>query len=113
MRIFAIFCFAFLLAGCGGDPHDTKVPADISKWSTVVKPALQKLTPDEQALFAQYVRRHTAWVAEAGPIGDKADPIPEDLTIGKAIEEQRSYIAKEQVKQPEENSLKDKTGKQQ
>lgn len=43
--------------------------------------------------------------------GDKADPIPEDMTIGKAIEEQRNYIAQGQVKEPEEKALKDKTGK--
>lgn len=99
MRIFALFCFAFLLAGCSGDPHDTRVPADVSKWSTTVKPALQKLTPDEQALFTQYVRRHTIGAAEGGVNGDKADPIPEDMTIGKAIAEQRSHIALQQVKQ--------------
>ena len=113
MRIFSIFCFALLLAACSGDPHDTKVPMDISKWSTTVKPALQKLAPDEQALFTQYIRRHTTRGAETGSIGDMADPIPEDLTIGRAIEDQRSYIAREQVKEPEEKPLKDKTGKQQ
>jgi hypothetical protein len=91
VRIFSIFCLALLLAACG-DPHETKVPTDISKWSSTVKPALQKLTPEEQALFTQYVRRHTIGAA-GGLIGDKADPIPQDMTIGKAIAEQRSYIA--------------------
>jgi hypothetical protein len=96
VRIFSIFCFAILLVACG-DPHDTLVPADISKWRDTVKPSLQKLTPDEQALFTQYVRRHTIGSA-GGLTGDKADPIPEGMTIGKAIAEQRSYIALEQVK---------------
>jgi hypothetical protein len=91
VRIFAILCFALLLVACG-DPHDTTVPADISKWRDTVKPSLQKLTPDEQALFTQYVRRHTTGSA-GGLIGDKADPIPEGMTIGMAIAEQRSYIA--------------------
>lgn len=107
MRIFPIFCFALLLVACG-DPHDTKVPADISKWSSTVKPALQKLTPDEQVLFTQYVRRHTIAAAEGGLIGDKADPIPEGMTIGKAIEEQRNYIAREQVKESAGKPRKDK-----
>ena len=110
MKIFSIFCFTLLLVACG-DPHDTKVPADISKWSGTVKPALQKLKPDEQALFTQYVRRHTIGAAEGGLAGDKADPIPEGMTIGKAIEEQRNYLAQEQVKQSEEKPLKDKAGK--
>ena len=110
MRIFSIFCFALLLVACG-DPHDTKVPADISKWSSTVKPALQKLTPDEQVLFTQYVRRHTIGADQGELIGDKADPIPDGMTIGKAIEDQRNYIAREKVKGSEEKPRKDKTEK--
>jgi hypothetical protein len=108
VRIFSVFCFALLLVACG-DPHDTKVPADISKWRDTVKPALQKLTPDEQALFAQYVRRHTIVAGEVGLFGDKADPIPEDMTIGKAIEEQRNYIALQQAKESKGKTREDKT----
>lgn len=92
-------CLALLLVACG-DPHDTQVPVDISKWSTTVKPSLQQLTPEEQALFTRYVRRHTIMTDEVGLYGDKVDPIPEGMTIGRAIEEQRDYIAKEQVKKP-------------
>jgi hypothetical protein len=112
MRIFSVFCLALLLVACG-DPHDTKVPADISTWRDTVKPALQKLTPDEQALFAQYVRRHTIVAGEVGLFGDKADPIPEDMTIGKAIAEQRNYIALQQAKESKEKTRKDKTGEPQ
>jgi hypothetical protein len=112
VRIFSVFCFVLLLVACG-DPHDTKVPADISKWRDTVKPALRKLTPDEQALFTQYVRRHTIVAGEVGLFGDKADPIPEDMTIGKAIEEQRNYIALQQAKESKETAGKAKTGEQQ
>ena len=52
-----------------------------------------------------------AGAAVGGLIGGKADPIPEDMTIGKAIEEQRNYLAQEQVKESEEKALKDKTEK--
>jgi len=97
VRIFSIICCALLLVACG-DPHDTRVPADISTWRDTVKPSLQKLAPEEQQLFTQYVRRHTILADEVGLHGDKADPIPEDMTLGKAIEEQRDYIAKQQVK---------------
>jgi hypothetical protein len=107
MRIFSVFCCALLLVACG-DPHETKVPADISRWRDTVKPSLQKLTPDEQALFAQYVRRHTILADEVGLHGDKADPIPEGMTIGKAIAEQRSYIALQQAKESKEKTHKDK-----
>ncbi|MHB1238792.1 MAG: hypothetical protein ACYCY7_14640 [Gallionella sp.] len=101
MKIYSILCLALLLAACGGDPHDTKVPADITKWSSSVKPSLQKLTPDERVLFSQYVVRHISGSAGAGLIGDKSDPIPDDMTIGKAIEDQRNYIARQHAKEPE------------
>jgi hypothetical protein len=110
VKILSVFCFVLLLAACG-DPHDTIVPADISKWRTTVKPSLQKLAPEEQELFTQYVRRHTIVAAEVGLYGDKADPIPEGMTIGKAIEEQRSYIARQQAKGSKEKTRKDKSGK--
>lgn len=100
MRIFSILCLALSLAACG-DPHDTGVPADISRWRDTVKPSLQQLTPEEQQLFTQYVRRHTILADEVGLNGDKVDPIPEGMTIGKAIEEQRNYIAQEHVKKSE------------
>jgi len=108
----SILCCILLLAACG-DPHDTRVPADISKWRDTVRPSLQKLTPDEQALFAQYARRHTILADEVGLYGDKADPIPDGMTIGKAIKEQRDYIARQQAKESEEKKSKDKAGKRQ
>jgi len=110
VKLFAILCFALLLVACG-DPHDTKVPTDISKWSETVKPSLQKLKPEEKVLFSQYAIRHMAGTAVGGLIGGKTDPIPDDMTIGKAIEEQRNYLAQEQVKESEEKALKDKTEK--
>jgi hypothetical protein len=110
LRIFSIFCFTLLLVACG-DPHDTKVPIDIAKWRYTVKPSLQKLTPEEQELFTQYVRRHTVLADEVGLNGDKADPIPKDVTIGKAIAEQRDYNATQQARDSKAKSRKDKTGK--
>jgi hypothetical protein len=105
-----IFCVALLLAACSGDPHDTKVPTDITKWSNSVKPSLQKLTPEEKALFSRYAIRHMNG-ALPGTIGSKSDPIPEDLTIGKAIAEERADEAREQTKQPDARAAADKTGK--
>jgi hypothetical protein len=99
-----------LLAACG-DPHDTKVPIDIAKWRDTVKPSLQKLTTEERQLFTQYVRRHTILADEVGLHGDKADPIPEDMTIGKAIAEQRDFIAEQQAMDAIAKARKDKSGK--
>jgi hypothetical protein len=110
VRIFLTICFALLLVACG-DPHDTRVPVDVSKWRDTVKPSLQKLTPEEQQLFAQYARRHTIFPDEVGLYGDKADPIPEGMTIGKAIAEQRDYIAKQQARESKAKTGKDKAAK--
>jgi len=99
MRSLLVFCSALLLVACE-DPHDTKVPADISMWRNTVKPSLQKLTPDEQALFTQYVRRHTILPDEIGLNGDRVDPIPDGMTLGNAIEEQRNYLAHEKDRKP-------------
>lgn len=107
----SILCLALLLASCSGDPHDTRVPTDISKWSHAVKPSLQELTPEERALFSQYVIRHTAGAVD-GHIGSKSDPIPEDLTIGQAIAEQRSFLAQGQTRRSDEITPQDKGGKQ-
>jgi len=107
VKIFAIFCFALLLVACS-DPHDTKLPTDISKWSETVKPALEKLKPEEKELFAQYAVRHTIGAAMGGLFGIKTDPIPEGMTIGKAIEEQRDYVTKAKMKEADEKALKEK-----
>ncbi len=110
MRTLSLFCFALLLVACG-DPHDTRVPIDISKWHDTVKPSLQKLTPEERELFTQYARRHTILADEVALNGDKTDPIPEGMTIGKAIAAQRDYIAKQQVEDSKAKARKDKSGK--
>jgi hypothetical protein len=110
VKPFSIICLAIFLAACSGDPHDTKVPTDITKWSNSVKPSLQKLTPEEKALFSRYAIRHMNG-ALPGTIGSKSDPIPEDLTIGKAIAEERADEAREQTKQPDARAAADKTGK--
>jgi hypothetical protein len=105
-----IFCVALLLAACSGDPHDTKVPTDIKQWSSSVKPSLQKLTPEEKALFSRYAIRHMNG-AVPGTIGSKSEPIPEDMTIGKAIAEERADEAREKAKLPDAKAATDKTGK--
>lgn len=109
MKPFSIVCLALLLAACSGDPHDTKVPTDIKKWSDSVKPSLQKLTPEEKALFSRYAIRHMEG-ALPGTIGSKTDPIPEDMTIGEAITEERDDEARDKAKQPDSKAAADKTG---
>jgi hypothetical protein len=73
-----------------------------------IKPQLEKLPQEERDLFAGYAMRHTIGAAMGGLFGMKADPIPDGMTIGKAIEEQRAFVAQEKQKEAEEKALKEK-----
>ena len=77
---------AVMLAGCNNH-YDQRIPADLSKWETELKPHVAKLPEEEQKLFASYAIRVTMTQAFGGK------GIPEDMTIGGAIEEERKWIA--------------------
>lgn len=94
------------LCACS-NPKDTVVPTSVDKMASI-KPQLEKLTPEERDLFASYAVRHTLGAAMGGMFGIKAEPIPEGMTIGKAIDEQRDFSAKAKMKEAEEKALKEK-----
>jgi hypothetical protein len=95
-----------LLTACS-NPKNTKVPATLDGM-TALQPQLEKLTPEERELFAGYAMRHTLGAALGGAFGLKSEPVPADMTIGKAIEDQRSFLAHEKQKEAEEAALKAK-----
>lgn len=102
------FILAIFIALCAcSKPTDTVVPTSIDKMDSI-KPQLEKLTAEQRDLFAQYVMRHTIGAAMGGMFGIKAEPIPEGITIGKAIDEQRDFLTKEKVREAEEKALKEK-----
>ncbi len=72
------------------NPKNTKIPKDLSKIDTL-KPALSKLTEEERALFGSYMMTHLMGTAP-GSAGS-SNPVPEGMTIGKAIKEQQAYLA--------------------
>lgn len=72
------------------NPKNTKIPRDLSQIQTI-KPDLDKLTEEERAVFASYMMMRLMRVVP-GTEGT-GNPIPEGMTIGKAIEEQRAYLA--------------------
>jgi hypothetical protein len=74
--------------------------------------SLKKLTPEEQQLFAGYFMRHAIGAKMGGLFGLKAAPIPEGMTIGKAIDGQRAYLADETVREADEKALKEKVLKE-
>lgn len=98
--------FAASLAGCS-NPKNEIVPTDVSKMESI-KPAIEKLSADEKQLLVAFIMRHSMSVAAKGLFGIKPDPIPEGMTIGKAIEEQAEFIAKQKAKEAEEAALKAK-----
>jgi hypothetical protein len=107
MRILAILLCSMVLAACS-DPKDTPLPRELDKMDTI-KPAIEKLTAEERDLVAAYIIRHTR-VAERGGLfgGQERLGIPEGMTIGKAIEEQRKFNADAAFEEARQQALKAK-----
>lgn len=87
---------AFLITGC--DPMDKKIPSDIAKWDSELKPVIEKLPEDEKILINEYLAKAKQDKIAEILIG-KPSEIPEDITIGQAIEAQR-----EKERKAKENS---------
>ena len=95
------------LAACSG-PRDTPLPRDLEKMESI-KPAMEKLTPEERELAAGYIMRHTVGAKLGGLFGGKEGPgIPEGMTLGKAIEEQRKFKADAALEEAKQQALKAK-----
>ena len=86
------------------NPKNTKIPKDLSKIDTL-KPALSKLTEEERALFGSYMMTHLMGTAP-GSAGS-SNPVPEGMTIGKCIQEQKAYV---QEHGAEDAARKSRTG---
>jgi hypothetical protein len=78
MKRYFVLLFVIVLGACS-KPIDTIVPTAIDKMESI-KPQIEKLTPEEKDLFLSYLADHNT--------------IPEGLTIGKAIDEERGIIKK-------------------
>jgi hypothetical protein len=96
-----------LLIACNG-AKNTLIPRDIDKMESI-KPAMEKLTPEERELAAGYIMRHTLGAKLGGLFGVKEGPgIPEGMTLGKAIEEQRKFKADAALEEAKQQALKAK-----
>ena len=95
------------LTACSG-PKDTPLPRELDKMESV-KPAMEKLTPEERDLVAGYIMRHTIGAKLGGLFGGKEGPgIPEGMTLGKAIDEQRKFKADAAIEEAKQQALKAK-----
>ena len=106
MRVsLTVLVFSMLLAACSG-PKDTPLPRELDKIESI-KPAMEKLTPEERELATGYIMRHTIGAKLGGLFGGKEGPgIPEGLTLGKAIEEQRTFKADAALEEAKQQALK-------
>lgn len=97
----------FALVACSG-PKDTQLPREIDKMESI-KGAMEKLTPEERELAASYIMRHTIGAKVGALFGGKEIPgIPEGMTLGKAIDEQRKFKADALLEEAKQKALKDK-----
>lgn len=103
--LIGVVLLAFVL-GCS-NPKNTKLPQDLGAMESI-KPSLDKLAPQDKELLTGYILRHTLGSAFGAAFGKKGDPIPEGMTIGKAIEEQRAFVEKEKLREAEEKAKKDR-----
>ncbi len=103
-----ILVLSLFLAACSG-PKETPLPRELGKMDSI-KGAMEKLPENERGLVSGYIVRHTIGAAFAGMVGDKSTPqgIPEGMTLGKAIEDQRQYLASQAAEEAKQKALKDK-----
>ena len=94
----ALVCLG--LSACS-NPKDATVPQDVSEMQSL-KPALEKLTPEERDLAAGYIARHTVGAAMTG----SSPNIPAGETLGQAIEEQRKFVAEQKAEEQRQAALK-------
>lgn len=106
-RVVAVTLACMMLAACS-NPKNTEIPQDIEQLE-VLKPSMEKLTQEERELAGAYILRHTVAAKMAGVFGGKEGPgIPPGTTLGKAIEEQRKFIADQKAEQERQAALKAK-----
>jgi len=100
MKKMNTIALALVLAGCNG-AKNTEIPTDIQNLDSI-RAAVDKLEPEERELVAGYVMRHTFGAA----FGDKTAGIPAGVTIGNAIDEQRSFLADRKIEEAKQAALK-------
>lgn len=102
-----IMLCSIILVACSV-PKDTPLPRELDKIESI-KPAMEKLTPEERDLVAGYIVRHTISAKLGGLFGGKEGPgIPEGMTLGKAIDEQRKFKADAAIEEAKQQTLKAK-----
>lgn len=104
-RTVAVALICLFLAACNS-AKNTPLPQNLDKMESI-KPAMEKLAPEEKELLTGYIMRHTIGAKMKGLFGGTEGPgIPKGMTIGKAIEEQRNFIAEQKAEEQKQAELK-------
>jgi hypothetical protein len=107
LRIAVFSILTVILSACGG-PEDTPLPKDLTSMDSV-KSSIVKLNDEDKELVTAYILRYTLGAKLGGLFGGKDGlGIPEGMTIGKAIEEQRKFKAEQAVEETKAAALKEK-----
>jgi hypothetical protein len=107
MRLMLVLLSFLLLTACNS-AKDAPLPRDLEQMDSI-KPAMEKLSVEERELAVGYIMRHTVAAKLGGLFGGKEGPgIPEGMTIGKAIEEQRKFKADAAIEEAKQQALKAK-----
>ena len=105
--IYIILLCSTLLVACSS-PKDTPLPRSLDKMDSI-QTSMTKLAPEERELATGYIMRHTIGAKIGGLFGGKEGPgIPEGMTLGKAIDEQRKFIADAALEEAKQQALKAK-----
>ena len=104
--VLIIIALAFILSSCSSH-KDTTLPRELEKIDSI-KSSMEKLSVEERELLAGYIMRHTMGAKLGGLFGGKqASGIPEGMTLGKAIEEQRKFKTDALLEEAKQNVLKE------
>ena len=96
-------CFCLALSGCA-NPKNTELPTKLSEMESI-KPEVEKLEDGDKDLLQSYLVRHALVAQFSGSEKDSVG-IPEGVTIGKAIEEQRKFIEDQNAEAAKQAALK-------
>jgi hypothetical protein len=108
MQIRALIVVTALILSACGDPKNTPLPQDMAKMESI-KPAMEKLTVEERELVGGYMVRLTIGAKFGGLFGaTKSAGVPDGMTIGKAIDEQRKFQADRLIEEAKQKAVKDK-----
>jgi len=100
-RLALLALVAAILAGCGSDPKETVIPADIANWESneEFKAAVDRLSEEDRELFATYMAKSMMSEVFGG------EGIAEGTTLGEVIDAERSWQREMELEEQRQQEL--------